>query len=139
MLDRKAMLSRYEEPLYAILRIVAGAMFTCHGLQKIVSSFPTAHVARMGSQAWVGGILELVCGVLIALGLLTRPAAFIAAGEMAVAYFQFHWKLALADGKWIPLVNHGELAVLYCFVFLYIFARGPGLASLDGRIRRRPG
>jgi putative oxidoreductase len=131
------MLSRYEGPLYAVLRIVAGAMFACHGMQKVLSWFPTAHVARVGSQTWVGGILEVACGVLIALGLLTRPAAFIAAGEMAVAYFQFHWKLALNDWKWIPLVNRGELAVLYCFVFLYIFARGPGPASLDGQIRRR--
>lgn len=128
--------ARFEAPAYALLRVVAGAMFTCHGLQKIFGLYATGARPAMGSQSWIGGIIELVAGVLIVLGLFTRVAAFLAAGEMAVAYFQFHWKLQLGAGKWLPLINKGELAVLYCFVFLFICARGPGAASLDRRLRR---
>mgnify|MGYP003580300017 CR=1 FL=1 len=86
---------------------------------------------EVGSQLWIGGVIELVCGVLIALGLFTRPAALLASGTMAVAYFQFHWKLSLEDYKFLPIVNHGELAVLFCFVFLLIAIRGAGIASID--------
>ena len=68
--------------------------------------------------------------------LVKRPAAFLASGMMAVAYFQFHWKLQLMDWKWVPIVNKGELAALYCFLLLFISARGAGIASLDGKLRR---
>jgi putative oxidoreductase len=128
--------ARLEAPAYALLRFVAGAMFTCHGLQKILGLYATGARPAFGTQSWVGGWIELVGGVLIALGLFTRVAAFLASGTMAVAYFQFHWKLQLGGGKWLPVVNKGELAALYCFVFLFICARGPGIASLDRRLRR---
>jgi putative oxidoreductase len=132
-LDHRKTFSRFEPPLYALLRVVAGAMFACHGMQKILGWFGAGARPAVGSQLWVGGIIELVGGVLIALGLFTRAAAFLASGTMAVAYLQFHWKLATTGGKWLPIVNHGELAVLYCFLFLYITARGGGEASLDRR------
>jgi putative oxidoreductase len=128
--------SRLDSAAYAALRIVAGAMFSCHGMQKILGWFATSARPAIGSQAWIGGIIELSCGILIALGLFTRPAAFLASGTMAVAYFQFHWKLAFAAGKWLPIVNKGELAVVYCFLFLFIAAHGAGAPSLDRRFRR---
>ena len=122
--------------LYATLRIVAGALFAFHGAQKILG-WHSHFMPPMGSQLWIGGVIELVGGALIALGLLTRPAAFLTAGQMAVAYVQFHWKLALAGGMWLPAVNQGEMAVLYCFVFLFIAAHGSGIAALGGRAQRQ--
>ncbi len=92
MIDLGKRLARHEGTFCSILRLVAGAMFSCHGMQKILGWFTTAAGPRVGSQLWVGGIIELVGGVLIAVGLFTRAAAFLAAGTMAVAYFQFHWK-----------------------------------------------
>lgn len=131
MLDR----ARFETVAYAALRIVAGFMFLWHGSQKLLG-VPAGKVApAMFSQAWFGGIIELVCGSLIALGLFARPAAFLASGTMAVAYIQFHWKGAF-DSALLPLVNRGELAALYCFVFLLVFARGAGTVSLDRLLRR---
>jgi putative oxidoreductase len=127
---------RLEAPAYAALRIVAGGMFTCHGMQKILGWLTTSAPPKVGSQAWVGGVIELGCGALIALGLFARPAAFLASGTMAVAYIQFHWKLALVGWKWLPIINKGELAALYCFVFLFIVARGAGALSLDRRLGR---
>jgi len=125
-----------EPYAYAALRIVSGLMFAFHGQQKIFG-WHAEHQPPVGSQVWVGGILELVGGLLVALGLCTRPAAFIASGMMAVAYFQFHWRFAMDGGKWLPALNHGEMAVLYCFVFLFIAARGSGLASADRLIPGR--
>ena len=135
------MVARFLEPkadvFYALLRIVSGLMFTFHGLQKIfgvLSNFKPA----VGTQIWFGGIIELICGLAIAFGFLTSWAAFIASGEMAVAYVQFHWKLDFG-AKFFPTVNQGELALLYAFVFLYIASRGGGRWSMDysrGRGRR---
>ena len=85
----------------------------------------------VGSQLWFGGVIELVCGALIAVGLLTRLAALLASGTMAVAYIQFHWKFDFARSNWLPVINHGELAVLYSFVFLFIASRGGGCVSID--------
>jgi putative oxidoreductase len=116
--------------------MVSGVMFCCHGMQKILGWLTTAAPPAVGSQSWVGGLIELVGGALIALGLCTRPLAFLASGTMAVAYFQYHWKLQLGGFKWLPIVNKGELAALYSFVFLFIAARGSGPASLDARLRR---
>lgn len=124
-----AALSRFSGGAYALLRIVAGAMFAFHGAQKIFGVL-TDHQPEVGSQLWIGGLIELVCGIAIALGLFTRWAAFLASGTMAVAYFQFHWKFQL-DSNFFPAVNEGELAVLYCFVFLYIACRGSGAWSRD--------
>jgi putative oxidoreductase len=125
-----------EVPAYAALRIVAGAMFTFHGAQKILGWFAAHPGPAMGTQLWLGGVIELVAGALIALGLFTRAAAFLAAGTMAVAYTQFHWKLDLTNFAWLPIVNKGELAALYCFVFLFVVARGPGAVSVDAARRR---
>jgi putative oxidoreductase len=132
----RTLAARAEPYAYAALRIVAGLLFAFHGAQKILG-WHADHMPPAGSQLWVGGLIELVAGILIALGWLTRPAAFIASGQMAVAYIQFHWKLAFADGMWLPAVNKGELAVVYCFLLLFIAAHGGGLLSLDGRSRRR--
>jgi putative oxidoreductase len=128
--------SRFETPAYTALRFVAGAMFACHGMQKILGWLTTAAGPAVGSQTWIGGVIELVGGTLIALGLFTRLLAFLASGTMAVAYFQFHWKLQLTGWRWVPIVNKGELAALYCFLFLYVAARGAGPVSLDRRLRR---
>lgn len=125
-------LAKFEGAFYALMRIILGALYAMHGSQKLFG-FPIAAPAKFEvfSQIWIGGVLELVCGVLIALGLFTRYAAFVASGTMAVAYFQFHKGYELANMKFLPLVNGGEMAVIYCFVFLYIAARGPGRAALD--------
>ena len=116
---------------YSLLRVVAGLMFSFHGMQKlfgVLSQFK----APAGTQLWFGAIIELVCGLAIAAGVLTRPAALLASGTMAVAYVQFHWKLAFG-AKFFPTVNQGELALLYAFVFLYIAMSGAGRWSVDGR------
>ena len=132
----RSIAARAEPITYAALRMVAGAMLAFHGAQKVLGWHVARATPAVGSQIWIGGLIELVGGLLIAAGLFTRPAAFLAAGTMAVAYFQFHWKFALAGGMWIPTLNKGELAALYCFVFLFIWARGSGAASLD-QLRRR--
>lgn len=124
-------LSKYSAPIYAILRIVAGLTFTLHGTQKLFgfpgNKPPVPLISLMG----VGGLLELVCGLLIALGLWASYAAFIASGEMAVAYFMVH-----APKGFLPTVNQGDLSVLYCFVFLYIAAQGSGIWSIDALMQR---
>jgi putative oxidoreductase len=123
----KPILGRFTEPTYALLRIVAGLLFAFHGAQKVLGLFG-GQQPPMFSQFWFAGVIELVAGIMIAIGLLTSLVAFIAAGEMAVAYFQAH----APKGTW-PILNGGELAVLYCFVFLYMAARGGGRYSVDGR------
>ena len=115
-------LAKYSDQAYALLRIVAGFMFSFHGAQKILGILSDFQPA-VGSQIWFGGILELVGGLLILAGFLTRWSAFLCSGEMAVAYFQFHWKFQLG-AEFFPAVNKCELAVLYCFVFLLIACRG---------------
>ena len=129
MIDR----ARLETWSYAALRVVAGFMFLFHGIQKVFGEFTAKAPPEMFSQAWVGGAIELVGGILIMAGLFTRPAAFLAAGTMAVAYWQFH---AIEKGHLLPVQNGGELAALYCFVFLFIFARGAGPISLDRSLGR---
>lgn len=128
-------MTRIEDATWAALRIVAGFMFTFHGVQKILGLLSSHAGPPVGSQMWIGGLIELVGGALIALGLFTRPAAFLASGTMAVAYFQFHWKFE-GGTNLLPIVNDGELSVLYCFVFLTIAAKGAGAASLDRLLRR---
>jgi putative oxidoreductase len=113
------------------LRIVAGFTFTQHGVQKLFGWLGGQAVA-MGSLAWVAGVLETFGGLLIVLGLFTRPVAFLLSGQMAVAYFRAH----APRGFW-PVINSGELAVLYCFIFLFIAAAGPGPLSLDRVVRRK--
>ncbi|PYP90269.1 MAG: DoxX family protein [Blastocatellia bacterium AA13] len=120
-------LGRYSAFFYALLRIISGAMFAWHGSQKVFG----ANSKPLTSLLGIGGVIELVGGILIAVGLCASIAAFIASGEMAVAYFKAH----SPDG-WNPVQNHGELAVLYCFIFLYIASQGSGVLSLDSIFRR---
>jgi putative oxidoreductase len=131
MIDR----ARFETIAYGALRVVAGFMFLFHGAQKILGVLTTKVGPEAFSQKWAGGVIELVCGTLICAGLFTRPAAFLASGTMAVAYLQFHWKGATGTSI-LPIMNGGELAALYCFVFLLICVRGAGAFSLDRVLRR---
>jgi putative oxidoreductase len=129
-------LERRVTEIYTLLRIVCGLLFACHGAQKLLGWFggfggqPGAR-APLGSLMGFAGAVELIGGLLIAIGLLTVPAAFLASGEMAVAYFKAH----APEGPW-PILNHGELAVVYAFLFLYIAARGAGPWSADAYARR---
>jgi putative oxidoreductase len=120
---------------YALLRIVSGLAFAFHGIQKIFGVL-SDHQPEIGSQIWIGGVIELIAGFLIAGGLYTRWAALLASGTMAVAYTQFHWKFAM-DAGFFPAVNRGELALVYAFLFLYVACHGPGVWSLDSRSVRR--
>src|SRR5688572_11491315 len=120
------LLGRYSSYLYALLRIVAGLLFLQHGLQKLFGWFGAKGAVELMSQLGLAGIIEVVGGALISIGLFTSPVAFIASGEMAVAYFQQH----APRGLW-PIQNAGELAALYCFVFLYFAAMGSGKWSVD--------
>jgi|SRR5436190_18248830 len=129
-------LAPFADQTYALLRIVSGLLFAFHGMQKIFGLFAEHPQPPVGSQMWIGGILELVCGLAIAIGLRTSFAAFIASGMMAVAYIQFHWKFQF-DAAFFPIVNKGEPAVLYCFLFLFIACRGSGPMSLDAGSRRK--
>ena len=122
-------LEKYADYAYALMRIMAGAMFSFHGFQKILGILSDFQ-PPVGSQLWFGGMIELICGLLVLVGFQTRWAAFLASGEMAVAYFQFHWKFQMGPA-FFPTVNKGELAVLYCFVFLFIASRGGVKWSVD--------
>lgn len=121
-------LSKYADFSYACLRVVSGLLFAFHGAQKVFGIYGGFQPPLM-SQVGVGGLIELVGGLLIMIGLKTRPAAFLSSGTMAVAYAQFHWKGQMGANFW-PAVNQGELAVVYAFVFLYIACRGSGPAAL---------
>jgi putative oxidoreductase len=128
-------MSRAAQVAYFLLRVVSGLLFFQAGAMKLLGWFGGMPPGNpMTTQVWIGGILELVGGLLILFGLLTRPTAFILSGEMAVAYFQFHQP----GGTW-PIQNHGGEAVLFCFIFLFMAAQGGGDYSLDGWLRRRRG
>jgi putative oxidoreductase len=114
--------------LLSILRIAIAFLFLQHGGQKLFGYPPGGHKVELNSLLGLAGILELGGGLLMLVGFLTRPVAFILSGEMAVAYFKAHASNGL--GFW-PVQNHGELAVLYCFVFLYLAAAGAGPLSVD--------
>ena len=118
---------RFAPMTYALFRIVFGLLFLMFGLQKMFGMFG-GQVAPLMSLMGAAGVVETVCGFLIMVGLFTRPAAFLASGEMAVAYFYIHWRLMGA----VPLVNMGERATMFCFAFLYICSRGAGIWSVDG-------
>jgi putative oxidoreductase len=130
--------SPWAARMLAVFRIVAGGMFITFGTMKLfgypANPMPDMPPIELWSQVGIGGMLELVGGILIVLGLLTRPTAFILAGMMAVAYFQFHQPSAF----W-PATNGGTPAVLYCFFYLYLVASGPGAWSLDAVIARSRG
>ena len=126
-------LAPFARYAYAMTRIVVGLLFICHGGQKVLGWFGGQPVP-LTSLLGVAGIIELVLGSLITIGFLTSYAAFIASGEMAVAYFMAHYPKSF----W-PLENEGEPAVLFCFIFLYIATQGAGICSVDGEstVRRR--
>jgi putative oxidoreductase len=123
-------LGGFAPQFYALLRIVAGFMFACHGAQKVLGLLGGKQQPMM-TIPWTAGVIELVCGLLIMIGLLTGLAAFIASGEMAAAYFMAHQGSGM-----LPIQNQGELAALYAFVFLYIAARGAGPWGVDKSTRR---
>jgi putative oxidoreductase len=122
-------LEKYADHAYALLRIVTGFLFTFHGAQKILGLFASSQPPAW-SQLWFGGLIELAGGLLVMLGFRARAAAFLCSGTMAVAYFQFHWKFQLGP-NFFPALNKGELATLFCFVFLYIACRGGVKWCLD--------
>ena len=119
--------------LLSVLRVVTGLTLLQHGTGKILH-FPVGVVPptfNLNSMPGYAGYIELVCGVLLVLGLFTRPAAFLASGMTAVAYFMVH-----APQGFFPILNKGELAVVYCFVFLYICAAGAGPWSIDAKMKK---
>ena len=128
-------LGNFSPHAYALMRVVVGLLFACHGAQKVFGWFGgldgKGTAALLSSLFGVAGTIELIMGLLIAVGLLTGYAAFIASGEMAAAYFMGHFP----NGFW-PIENKGEPAVLFCFVFLYVATQGAGIWSIDGARQR---
>ena len=127
-------LGKYSPQTYALMRIVTGFLFLCHGGQKLFNFPPSPHpMPHLPVLMLVAGVLEFFGGLLVLIGLFTRPVAFVLAGEMAVAYVMAH----APRGLW-PLLSMGELAVLDCFVFLYLAAAGGGAWSVERLWRREP-
>ena len=120
----------------SLVRIVIAATFSLHGMQKVLGMFGgmpgKGGPAAFATLPWIAGCLELGGGLLLVLGLFTAPVAFVLSGEMAVAYFMMHYPRGF-----FPVSNGGELAVLYCFLFLYLFVAGPGPLSLDALLRKK--
>jgi putative oxidoreductase len=121
-------LSAFSPQFLAILRIITALLFVAHGSAKLFGFPDTGMSPPLFSLVGLAAVLEFVGGILIVLGLFTRPVAFVLAGEMAVAYFMAH-----APHSFFPIVNQGESAILFCFVFLYLVFAGPGAWSLDNR------
>lgn len=121
-------LGRYSDILYAVMRFMVGCLFALHGMQKLFG-VPGGQTTLSDPMLLAAGIIELAGGILVATGLRAGPAAFIASGQMAAAYFIAH----APKGFW-PVLNEGELAVIYCFVFLYIASRGSGPWSIDAAV-----
>jgi len=133
---RTFFMARFEEGTLALLRLVAGLMLMQHGVQKLFGLLlppdRAANAVELISQRGLAGVLEVFGGMLLAIGLFTRPVAFVLSGLMAAAYFLAH----VPEGPW-PILNRGELAAAYCFLFLYFSARGGGPHSVDGFLQRR--
>jgi putative oxidoreductase len=122
-------LTTYAPQALALLRIVTALLFIEHGTMKLLGFPPSEMPAPAAfSLFWFAGVLELVGGLLVLVGLFTRPVAFLLSGEMAVAYWMAH-----APQSFFPVANGGDAAILFCFVFLYVFVAGPGAWSLDAR------
>ena len=119
-------MSKLEDFALGLARIVIALLFACHGAMKLFGAFG-GHAMLNNPLLVTAGVLELAGGIMIALGLFTRPVAFVLSGEMAVAYFKAHF-----PGGFLPIVNHGELAVVYCFFYLFLAVHGAGKLSLDG-------
>ena len=126
-----ALTAAWTPRILSVLRIMSALLFMAHGTQKILGFPMHPNPPAMFSISWTAGLLELVGGALLALGLWTRPVAFILSGEMAFAYFIAH-----APRDFFPVLNGGDAAILYCFVFLYIAFAGPGPWSLDAMMQR---
>lgn len=124
------MTTRYSDLVFAVTRVMLAFLYFCHGAQKLLGVFGGHGIPRQ-PLFLAGGIIEVLGGVLIAIGLGTRVVAFLCSGEMAVAYFHYHFPHSF----W-PIVNHGELAVALCFFFLYLAARGAGQYSVDALLHR---
>ncbi len=124
--------SKWADAIYGLMRIAVGLLFSCHGAQKLFGAFGGLGGMPLKGMILAAGVIEFGCGVLIALGLFGSLAAFLASGEMAAAYLMMH-----AKGGFWPILNRGELAVVYCFVFLYIAARGSGSLSIDALMGRK--
>jgi putative oxidoreductase len=122
----EAFRTTWSPRVLSILRIVAGLLFMEHGLSKYFG-FPITPAFHVAGILWAAGAIEIVAGALVAIGLFTRPAAFIASGEMAVGYFMSHF-----PKSFFPLVNGGDAAVLYCFIFLFFEWEGGGPWGIDG-------
>jgi putative oxidoreductase len=118
--------------LLSVLRIVTALLFMMHGTAKLFQMPHQAMFDNLQLMSLMGlqGVLEAGGGLLLLIGLFSRPVAFVLSGDMAVAYFMAHW-----PKSWLPILNEGELAVLFCFVFLYLWAAGPGPWSIDARLR----
>jgi putative oxidoreductase len=127
----RRVLGRFSGVFYASMRLVVGLLFACHGAQKLFGVLGGPQMPLL-SQMGVAGVIEFFGGLMIAFGLLTSLAALIASGEMAWAYFQAH-----APNNFWPILNRGEVAVVYCFLFLYISSMGPGPYSLDRLLGRK--
>jgi len=127
------LIAGYGPQAYAAMRIVIGLLFFCHGLQKVFGLFGGVNgaAAPLLSLFGIAGLIELITGALITVGWFAATAAFVASGQMGVAYFIVHFP----NGFW-PIQNGGELAVFYCFVFLYMATRGAGIWSVDGASNR---
>ncbi|MAC77609.1 MAG: DoxX family protein [Rhodobacteraceae bacterium] len=119
-------LNTFAPIVLSIARLIIGLIFMEHGTQKLLGFPASDHAFGMFSLPWFAGIVELACGALIAVGFMTRPAAFLASGTMAVAYFVAH-----APNSFFPVNNGGDAAILYCFFFLYLVFAGPGPISID--------
>lgn len=121
---------RWTPELLSLLRVISAGSFFTHGTMKLFS-WPAPFEFPMNTMLYVAGILEVLGGLLLIVGLFSRPVAFILSGLMAFAYFIVH-----ASGGFFPVLNHGEAAILYCFIFLYFAAAGPGSLSLDALVGR---
>jgi putative oxidoreductase len=134
MMSNESFFQMWSPRLLSVLRIVTALLFMTHGTAKL---FQMPHQAmfdslQLMSLIGVQGMLEAGGGLLLLIGLFSRPVAFVLSGDMAVAYFMSHW-----PKSWLPLLNGGDLAVLFCFVFLYLWAAGPGPWSVDARFRNK--
>ena len=128
--------SKFAAPVYCIMRVIVGLLYASHGGQKLLGFPGGGHGA--GGMALIAGVIELVCGLLIAFGLLTRLAAFLASGEMAVAYFMFYvGAVESAAAKFFPIMNGGDLPLVLCWLFFFMVFYGSGRWSIDAMWRER--
>jgi putative oxidoreductase len=137
MLNAKFDVVTWAPRARAALRVMAGLLFISHGIAKLFGFPPGGWpmgTPEPGTMIWFSAVIELVGSPFIILGLFTRPVAFLLSGEMAVAYFSAH-----APHSFFPILNHGEGAILYCFIFLYLFVAGPGAWSVDGKLTKPAG